>query len=167
MKQTYEDNPSLGDPDSTKNQLVENQRKLEKLEQDLKRFQALMDEVLSNTPTGAQKKGSISSTETPSVASSGQRHRNSLSDESLSRSASETSVNNNYNNGNTPTNSTTVAAGGSAANSATATPNTSILGGVISQFATSDSSHSLTSPNGGLLSRNLFTNGMLGAISKS
>lgn len=164
MKQTYEDNPSLGDPDSTKNQLIENQRKLEKLEQDLKRFQALMDDVLSNTPTGAQKKGSISSNETPSVGSSSQRHRNSLSDESLSRSASETSVNN-QNNGSTPTNSTTPVSG-NAVPLAT-TPSTSIFSGVISQFAISESSNSLTSPNGGLMPRSMFTNGMLGAISKS
>ncbi len=79
MKQAYEQNPALGDPMSVEGQLAENGHKMEKLQLELKKFQSYLSEVDGKpfTPS-AQKKS----------------HRNSVSEDSLSRSESESSVNN-------------------------------------------------------------------------
>lgn len=79
MKVVYEQNPALGDPLSVEGQLTENGHRLDKLRQDLHKYQTYMAEaegVVTLTPN-AQK-----------------RHRNSISDDSLSRSASDSSVSN-------------------------------------------------------------------------
>lgn len=83
MKQAYEQNPALGDPNSVEGQLTENGQKMEKLQTELKKFQNLLTDVVDGKPftPSAQKKS----------------HRNSVSEDSLSRSASESSVTNNNN----------------------------------------------------------------------
>ena len=84
MKQAYEQNSALGDPASVEGQLAENGHKMEKFQTELKRFQNLLTEVIDGKPftPSAQKKS----------------HRNSISEDSLSRSASESSVTLNNNN---------------------------------------------------------------------
>src|SRR5690349_15477895 len=94
MKNAFEANVKLGDPQSVNGQLSENNLKLEKLQGDLKRYQTMMQEVMSSinyTPSSAKKShsSSISSASNLSVSSAGGPHRNSISDESLSRSESE------------------------------------------------------------------------------
>ena len=80
MKQVYEGNPALGDPQSIQGQLTENGQRLDKLRAELKKFQGYLDEaneVPQATPVKNEKKA-----EKP--------RRNSA--ESLSRSASDSSV---------------------------------------------------------------------------
>ncbi|CAG2167372.1 unnamed protein product [Oppiella nova] len=87
MRQAYEQNNALGDPNSVEGQLSENGQKMEKLQTELKKFQNLLQDVVDGKPytPSAQKKS----------------HRNSISEDSLSRSASESSVtNNNHSNTN-------------------------------------------------------------------
>lgn len=85
MRQTYEQNNALGDPQSVEGQLTENSHKMDKLQTELKKFQSLLADVVDGNRTpSAQKKS----------------HRNSVSEDSLSRSASESSVTNNNNNTN-------------------------------------------------------------------
>ena len=85
MKQTYEQNNALGDPLSVEGQLTENGQKMDKLQTEMKKFQSLLSEVVDGNRTpSAQKKS----------------HRNSISEDSLSRSASESSVTNNNNTNN-------------------------------------------------------------------
>ncbi|XP_054158056.1 formin-binding protein 1-like isoform X2 [Oppia nitens] len=88
MKQAYEQNSALGDPLSVEGQLTENGHKMEKFQTELKRFQNLLAEVVDGKPF------------TPSAQKKSSSHRNSISEDSLSRSASESSVtiNNNTNN---------------------------------------------------------------------
>lgn len=78
MKQAYEQNPALGDPSSVEGQLTENGHKMDKLQTELKKFQSYLDEVDGKPPTPIHNKKS---------------HRNSVSEDSLSRSASESSMN--------------------------------------------------------------------------
>jgi len=85
MKQAYEQNPALGDPMSVEGQLTENGHKMEKLQTELKKFQSYLSEVDGKPFTPSSQKKS---------------HRNSVSEDSLSRSASESSVTNNNNNSN-------------------------------------------------------------------
>ena len=85
MKQAYEQNPALGDPQSVEGQLAENGQKMDKLQTEIKKFQSLLSDVVDGNRTpSAQKKS----------------HRNSVSEDSLSRSASESSVTNNNNTNN-------------------------------------------------------------------
>ena len=85
MRQTYEQNNALGDPQSVEGQLTENSQKMDKLQIELKKFQSLLADVVDGNRTpSAQKKS----------------HRNSVSEDSLSRSASESSVTNNNNTNN-------------------------------------------------------------------
>lgn len=100
MKSAFEANTKMGDPNSLNGQLGENSKKQEQLQADLAKYQAMLQEVMSNinyTPSSQKKShsSSISSSSNLSVASAHTPHRNSISDESLSRSESETSVNTN------------------------------------------------------------------------
>ncbi|XP_059092390.1 formin-binding protein 1-like isoform X2 [Tigriopus californicus] len=105
MKQVYEGNPALGDPMSIQGQLSENGHKLDKLRAELKKFQGYLDEMEGrissspgNTLTPNSRKNSngtiISSNHV--VNNSSPNRRSSVSDgaESLSRSASDSSVSN-------------------------------------------------------------------------
>lgn len=47
MKVVYEANPLLGDPMSIEGQLTESENKLDRLKQELKKFQQLLDEANS------------------------------------------------------------------------------------------------------------------------
>ncbi|XP_042912921.2 formin-binding protein 1-like, partial [Parasteatoda tepidariorum] len=73
MKGVYEQNPSMGDPASVEGQLADNNMKLEKLQQEFQKYQGWL----------LESHGSVLSQE---------QHRNSLSEDSLSRSASDSSV---------------------------------------------------------------------------
>ena len=100
MKNAFEANVKMGDPQSLNGQLAENSKKQEQLQNDLRKYQTMLQEVMSNinyTPSSQKKShsSSISSASNLSVASAHTPHRNSISDESLSRSESETSVNTN------------------------------------------------------------------------
>ncbi|OTF73113.1 formin-binding protein 1-like protein, partial [Euroglyphus maynei] len=118
MRQVYQDNPKLGDPQVVNTQLTECMQKLEKLDVDLKKYQTMLSGVLgSNT---LQNRSSISSSTTlnstnastatmnggKNSTSNGQttgNHRNSISDnsnDSVSRSESETSLHNHSNGSN-------------------------------------------------------------------
>ncbi|XP_076068923.1 formin-binding protein 1-like Cip4 isoform X2 [Oratosquilla oratoria] len=105
MKEVYEGNPSLGDPMSIMGQLTDSCQRIEKLSVELQRYKAMLEEVesdhqqaLSGAPTTpnaslARHYSSVASTNNGlSPRSSITSHRNSLSDESLSRSASDSSV---------------------------------------------------------------------------
>jgi hypothetical protein len=113
MKQVYESNAALGDPMSIQGQLAENGHKLDKLRAELKKFQCFLDEMdgrISNSPGNTLQ----TSASTASKGDSNGRkkrpgRRSSVSDgaESLSRSASDSSVSNptvnhNKNNMSTP-----------------------------------------------------------------
>jgi len=89
MKTVYEANPALGDPMSIQGQLTENGQRLDKLRSELRRYQGLLEEC-----EGKNLPGSPAS----SNKTNGNR-RSSVSDdvESLSRSASDSSVNHNKN----------------------------------------------------------------------
>lgn len=79
MKTAYEQNPSMGDPNSVEGQLKENSHKMDKLQAELRKFVGFQDEMDNglkpNTPN-VQKKLT---------------NRNSISEDSLSRSASDSS----------------------------------------------------------------------------
>eukprot|EP00096_Caligus_rogercresseyi_P007037 TRINITY_DN2432_c0_g1_i1.p1 TRINITY_DN2432_c0_g1~~TRINITY_DN2432_c0_g1_i1.p1 ORF type:complete len:651 (-),score=227.12 TRINITY_DN2432_c0_g1_i1:616-2568(-) len=117
MKQVYEGNPALGDPMSIQGQLTENGHRLDKLRAELKKYQTFLDELtitrIPNSPAGttltairgsnnnnssSNLGGPPISTSTPSSAGvgTGITRRSSISDEneSLSRSASDSSVTN-------------------------------------------------------------------------
>jgi len=86
MKTVYEANPALGDPMSIQGQLTENGTRLDKLRSDLRRFQVWLEEA----------DGSPASTlSSRTNGAGGSPRRSSVSDEveSLSRSASDSSVN--------------------------------------------------------------------------
>ncbi|XP_076068934.1 formin-binding protein 1-like Cip4 isoform X12 [Oratosquilla oratoria] len=100
MKEVYEGNPSLGDPMSIMGQLTDSCQRIEKLSVELQRYKAMLEEVesdhqqaLSGAPTTpnaslARHYSSVASTNNGlSPRSSITSHRNSLSDESLSRSS--------------------------------------------------------------------------------
>lgn len=78
MKGVYEKTPSMGDPLSVEGQLAENGHTLERLQSELQKFQGYLSEADGKTPPVQR------------------RHRSSLSEESLSRSASDSSVSNPY-----------------------------------------------------------------------
>jgi len=90
MKTVYEANPALGDPMSIQGQLTENGQRLDKLRSDLRRYQAWLEEA----------EGSPASTLSSRTNGAGcSPRRSSVSDEveSLSRSASDSSVNHHKN----------------------------------------------------------------------
>lgn len=101
MKQVYESNPALGDPMSIQGQLTENGHRLDKLRSDLKKFQDFLDELEGKAPNSPSMRNSAlvkddkgSVTDGRKKRSSRSRRKSSVSDgaESLSRSASDSSV---------------------------------------------------------------------------
>ncbi|XP_022243945.1 formin-binding protein 1 homolog isoform X2 [Limulus polyphemus] len=82
MKLVYEQSPAMGDPLSIEGQLTENGHKLEKLQTELQKFQSYLSDAEGITLTPKRNK----------------KDRNSISEDSLSRSASDSSVNNPNNN---------------------------------------------------------------------
>ncbi|XP_069943475.1 formin-binding protein 1-like isoform X1 [Cherax quadricarinatus] len=124
MKEVYEGNPSLGDPMSIMGQLNDSCQRIEKLRADLQRYQAMLEDADIDIPGGGIASGGPS-TPNASLArhhssvlsphhnggasprSSVTSHRTSLSDESLSRSASDSSVCTNPPSSNTTTTTTT------------------------------------------------------------
>jgi len=101
MKQVYESNPALGDPMSIQGQLTENGHRLDKLRSDLKKFQDFLDELEGKAPNSPSMRNSVlvkddkgSVTDGRKKRSSRSRRKSSVSDgaESLSRSASDSSV---------------------------------------------------------------------------
>lgn len=80
MKNAYEQNPALGDPLSVEGQLSENGHKLEKLRAELRKFQTYLAEIDETKP--------------PTPVTHKRSNRNSVSEDSLSRSASDSSVTN-------------------------------------------------------------------------
>ncbi|KAK9884923.1 hypothetical protein WA026_009160 [Henosepilachna vigintioctopunctata] len=93
MKSVYEANPALGDPMTVEGQLNESSHRLEKLQSELKRFQGYLDDALKNL-----NGSSNSVTNSPRLVNGSRHHRNSggsaAEEESLSRSASDSSVSN-------------------------------------------------------------------------
>ncbi|KAI1289549.1 Formin-binding protein 1-like [Halotydeus destructor] len=87
MKAAYESNPSMGDPHSVEGQLAENGHRMEKLHSEHRKFSSYLEDAEGkpNTPR-VQKRHS----------------RNSVSEDSLSRSASDSSVSQNPPNQLTP-----------------------------------------------------------------
>lgn len=95
MKTVYEANPALGDPMSIQGQLTENGHRLDKLRSDMRRYQSWLEEA-----EGRGGPGSPASTlSSRGNANGSSPRRSSVSDEveSLSRSASDSSVNHNKN----------------------------------------------------------------------
>nr|XP_040574369.1 cdc42-interacting protein 4 homolog isoform X2 [Lepeophtheirus salmonis] len=128
MKQVYEGNPALGDPMSIQGQLTENGHRLDKLRAELKKYQTFLDELtitrIPNSPAGttltavrnsntSNNNNSLGSpainTSTPTSTGGVVPRRSSISDEteSLSRSASDSSVTNPTQNHNKNSNLTT------------------------------------------------------------
>lgn len=153
MKHVYEENPKLGDSQTIVTQLDENASDLEKLQADLQKYQTMLNEVISGTPASQKKKSSISSGSNLSVQSGGggggMFHRNSISEDSLSRSESDTSVNNNNNgynghhdhntsttgsNGTNGSHDTTPTGNGHLSTSSNGGSNSSLVLGVTSLF---------------------------------
>ncbi|CAG9773093.1 unnamed protein product [Ceutorhynchus assimilis] len=96
MKGVYEANPALGDPRTIESQLNECSHRLEKLQQDVVRYQGFLDDVVKNIQSGNQNNSIAGS---PRLLNGGSRsHRNSggsaAEEDSLSRSASDSSVTN-------------------------------------------------------------------------
>ena len=105
MKEVYESNRDLGDPSSIEGQLTENSQKMEKLRSELNKYQSLLEEVLnpsvSSGPSSINSVNSQSSSSrrrsrnnSHSMVNGSKNNRSSVSDESLSRSASDSSVSN-------------------------------------------------------------------------
>lgn len=84
LKGSYEQNVALGDPQTVQGEINDLGVKLEKLQTDLEKYQNYLTELDTQTVTPDTQK----------------RYRNSLSEGSLSRSASESSVSNNHQNNN-------------------------------------------------------------------
>lgn len=91
MKTVYEANPALGDPMSIQGQLTENGHRLDKLRSDFRRYQGWLEEA-DGSPASTLSIRTGNGTEASP-------RRSSVSDEveSLSRSASDSSVNHNKN----------------------------------------------------------------------
>lgn len=109
MKQVYESNPALGDPMSIQGQLTDNGQRLDKLRAEQKKYQGYLDDMegrpvnsSANSPhnsrlaTKRNSSAAITATEAVKGHTGGGFRRNSVSDgaDSLSRSASDSSVSN-------------------------------------------------------------------------
>ncbi|CAD6241178.1 GSCOCG00009199001-RA-CDS [Cotesia congregata] len=97
MKGVYEQNPALGDPMSIEGQLNQSGQKLDKLGTELIKFQGYLDDAIKtgvglSSPSQAQRKAPTSNGS--SVRVSSRRSSHSGGEESLSRSASDSSVGN-------------------------------------------------------------------------
>ncbi|XP_018572282.1 formin-binding protein 1-like [Anoplophora glabripennis] len=94
MKGVYEANPALGDPRTIESQLNECSHRLEKLQQELIRYQGYLDDAIKGIQSGQTN----SLTNSPKLLNGSRHHRNSggsaAEEESLSRSASDSSVTN-------------------------------------------------------------------------
>lgn len=133
MKHAYEDNKKLGDPQVIIAQLDENSNHLEKLQCELKKYQAMLSEVMvtSGTPSTQKKSHSTNATTPNSLSVS---HRNSVSEDSLSsRSESDTSVNN-ANGCNGHGNGANGTSGGGTLTNTNGGSNSSLIQGVTSLF---------------------------------
>lgn len=86
MKAAYEANPSMGDPTSVIGQLTENSNKMEMLLGEKRKFEGYLEGA--SECTGKPITPFISKKHSQSLL---YQHRNSLSEESLSRSASDSS----------------------------------------------------------------------------
>ena len=89
MKTAYETNPSMGDPATVEGQLSENSKKMEKLLSEKRKFEGYLESINDNT-NGKPITPFVSKKHTQSQPPT-HHHRNSLSEESLSRSASDSS----------------------------------------------------------------------------
>ncbi|XP_044593587.1 formin-binding protein 1-like isoform X8 [Cotesia glomerata] len=97
MKGVYEQNPALGDPMSIEGQLNQSGHKLDKLGTELIKFQGYLDDAIKtgvglSSPSQAQRKAPTSNGS--SVRVNSRRSSHSGGEESLSRSASDSSVGN-------------------------------------------------------------------------
>lgn len=113
MKAAYQENPALGDPNTIESQLTENNKKLDKLQAELKKFESYLAETdvkkttntigrngtaddLNSGQIASETRSAHSSTTSTVNLNNGRKNRNSLSEESLSRSASDSSVSQNH-----------------------------------------------------------------------
>ncbi|XP_015512275.1 formin-binding protein 1-like isoform X1 [Neodiprion pinetum] len=97
MKGVYEQNPALGDPMSIEGQLNESSHKLDKLGAELTKFQGYFDEAMRaglnlSSPSQISRKPTSNGSATRPLSS--RRSSHSGGEESLSRSASDSSVSN-------------------------------------------------------------------------
>ncbi|VVC30410.1 Hypothetical protein CINCED_3A008289 [Cinara cedri] len=105
MKGVYESNPALGDPMSTEGQLNECSQRIDKLNLDMTRYQGLLQEVECNgSPAGTRKHEPVEHNGIGNGSTNNLSNHNRLNtstidgkaplgeDESLSRSASDSSV---------------------------------------------------------------------------
>uniref|UniRef100_A0ABD2W0D1 Formin-binding protein 1-like n=1 Tax=Trichogramma kaykai TaxID=54128 RepID=A0ABD2W0D1_9HYME len=97
MKGVYEQNPALGDPLTIESQLTQSTNKLEKLAADLAKYQGYLDEAIKagvnlSSPSQLQRKPTTNGSATRPLSS--RRSSHSGGEESLSRSASDSSVSN-------------------------------------------------------------------------
>ncbi|RLU21677.1 hypothetical protein DMN91_006053 [Ooceraea biroi] len=95
MKGVYEQNPALGDPMSIEGQLNQSSNKLDKLGAELAKFQGYLDEAMRagvslSSPSQAPRKPTSNGSATRPLSS--RRSSHSGGEESLSRSASDSSV---------------------------------------------------------------------------
>ncbi|CAD1475571.1 unnamed protein product [Heterotrigona itama] len=97
MKGVYEQNPALGDPMSIEGQLNQSSNKLDKLGAELTKFQGYLEEAMRagislSSPSQAPRKPTSNGSATRPLSS--RRSSHSGGEESLSRSASDSSVSN-------------------------------------------------------------------------
>lgn len=85
MQSVYQSNPNLGDPGAIEGQLRESVQRLNKLQQEVQKYQSYLHEMENN-------QGGYGSTNYNGIRTS--QNRSSGSDESLTRSASDLSQNN-------------------------------------------------------------------------
>ncbi|XP_011630290.1 formin-binding protein 1-like [Pogonomyrmex barbatus] len=95
MKGVYEQNPALGDPMSIEGQLNQSSNKLDKLGAELAKFQGYLEEAMRagaslSSPSQAMRKPTTNGSATRPLSS--RRGSHSGGEESLSRSASDSSV---------------------------------------------------------------------------
>ncbi|XP_033228165.1 formin-binding protein 1-like isoform X2 [Belonocnema kinseyi] len=97
MKGVYEQNPALGDPMTVESQLNQSSNKLDKLGAELIKFQGYLEEAMKagvslSSPSQVQRKPTTNGSVTRPLSS--RRSSHSGGEESLSRSASDSSVSN-------------------------------------------------------------------------